>query len=166
MCWSRPQPCAAVKVKGSYTEVAELHMEPRSTATGKGLHALAKDGQCTTLNSMADGYAQSEECAQSGNVWEDSTPLLPTAVKRRHTFHTQPKWLSYTWSHEAQLQAKGLHALAKDWQRKAFDSRAGGMASLKVWSSAVGAAEQFSGSASERYCRKPRSPQCKPCSTQ
>ena len=88
-------------------------MEPRGTATGKGLHALAKDGQCTTLNSMADGYAQSEECAQSGNVWEDSTPLLPTAVKRRYTFHTQPKWLSYTWSHEVQLQAK----VCTHWQR-------------------------------------------------
>jgi hypothetical protein len=73
-------------------------MEPRGTATGKGLHALAKDGQRKAFDSRADGYAQSEECAQSGNVWEDSTPLLPTAVKRRYTSHTQPKWLIYTWS--------------------------------------------------------------------
>ena len=139
-------------------------MEPRGTATGKGLHALAKDGQCRTLDSRADGYAQSEECAQSGNVWEDSTPLLPTAVKRRYTFHTQPKWLIYGATRHGYRQR--LHALAKDGQCRTLDSRAGGMASLKVWCSAVGAAEQFSGSASEKYCRKPRSPQRKPCSTQ
>ena len=94
------------------------------------LHALAKDGQCRTLDSKADGYAQSEECAQSGNVWEDSTPLLPTAVKRRYTFHTQPKWLMYTWSHEAQLQAK----VCTRWQRmdSAGQSTAGLMVTLSL----------------------------------